>query len=144
MFGKTLLTIGIILVAIIWLRNIRQARLREEQSTQQGGSQPGGPQQRPNPSDKSTGKKAPRARLNDYRFAAWLFLALMIGSGSYLYYLRWQQDNAVVTVILHRDGTDEPVTYQVLRSQLGNRAFTTIDGVRVTVAASERMEVLGL
>ncbi|MGH8464603.1 MAG: hypothetical protein ACRER5_10685 [Pseudomonas sp.] len=137
MFGKTLLTIGIILLAIIWLRNMRRARMREEQSALPGGT----------PRDRmatAAGKAAPRTRLNDYRFAAWLFLALIVGSGSYLYYLRWQEDNSVVTVILHRDGSNEPVTYQVLRNQLGNRAFTTVDGIRVTVAASERMEVLGL
>jgi len=135
MFGKTLLTIGIILLAIVWLRNMRRARLQEEQASGQHGGPPAGRNSASTPS---------RSRLNDYRFAAWLFLALMIGTGSYLYYLRWQEDNAVVTVILHRDGSNEPVTYQVLRNQLGNRAFTTIDGVRVTVAAGERTEVLGL
>ena len=140
MFGKTLLTIGIILLAIVWLRNVRRARLRDELSAQQGDTR-----QDSRASSGTTGKKnASRTGLNDYRFAAWLFLALVIGSGSYLYYLRWQEDNSVVTVILHRDGSNEPVTYQVLRNQLGNRAFTTIDGIRVTVAASERMEVLGL
>lgn len=131
MFGKTLLTIGIILVAIVWLRNARRARIQEEQVSAGGGRT-------------SPASSAPRSRLNDYRFAAWLFLALMIGSGAYLYYLRWQEEHAVVTVILHRDGSNEPVTYQVLKNELGNRAFTTIDGLRVTVAASERMEVRGL
>src|SRR5690606_4673775 len=33
MFGKTLLTIGIILLAIVWLRNMRRARLQEEQAS---------------------------------------------------------------------------------------------------------------
>lgn len=141
MFGKTLLTIGIILLALVWLRNIRRSRLQEEQARGQHERSPGAAD--------GTGRRTapgytPRSRLNDYRFAAWLFLALMIGGGSYLYYLRWQEDNSVVTVLLHRDGANEPVTYQVLRNQLGNRAFTTIDGVQVTVAASERMEVLGL
>ena len=135
MFGKTLLTIGIILLAIVWLRNMRRARLQEEQASGPNGGPSAG---------RNSASTPRRSRLNDYRFAAWLFLALMIGTGSYLYYLRWQEDNAVVTVILHRDGSNEPVTYQVLRNQLGNRAFTTIDGVHVTVAASERMEVLGL
>jgi len=142
MFGKTLLTIGIILLAIVWLRNARRARWQEEQASAPGGQSSAGRSSTGNSDHHSAAP--PRSRLNDYRFAAWLFLALMVGSGAYLYYLRWQEDNAVVTVILHRDGTNEPVTYQVLRNQLGNRAFTTIDGVRVTVAASERMEVLGL
>ena len=82
--------------------------------------------------------------MSDYRFAAYLFLALMFGGGSYLYYLRWQDDNSLVTVRLHRDGADSPVIYQVHKNQLEARAFTTVDGVRVTVASSERMEVMGL
>ncbi len=49
-----------------------------------------------------------------------------------------------MTVILHSDGAASPVTYQVYKNQLEERAFTTIDGIRVTVASSERMEVIGL
>ncbi|MES3007578.1 MAG: hypothetical protein V4751_07395 [Pseudomonadota bacterium] len=133
MLGKLLLTLGIILIAILFLRKYRQdERLRLQ---------------------KLTGKKpnalpgngaATKAPLSDYRFAAYLFIALTLGGGSYLYYLRWQDDTSLVTVILHRDGAGSPVTYQVYKNQLEERAFTTIDGIRVTVASSERMEVMGL
>lgn len=128
MLGKILLTIIVVLLAIVWIRKHREQERREALQTR---------------------KVAPpteqvAAPLNDYRFAAYLFLALMIGSGSYLYYVRWEDEHSLVTVILHRDGEQSPVTYQVLKSELGNRAFTTIDGVRVTVASSERMEVIGL
>lgn len=36
------------------------------------------------------------------------------------------------------------MSYQVYKYQLQERSFTTIDGTQVTVAGSERMEVLGL
>lgn len=133
MLGKILLTFGIILIAILFLRKHRQdERLRlQKLQGQKRNALPG----------TATTAKPP---LSDYRFAAYLFLALMFGGGSYLYYLRWQDDTSLVTVILHRDGAASPVTYQVYKSQLEARAFTTVDGIRVTVASSERMEVMGL
>ncbi len=131
MFGKILLTILVVLAAVLYLRKHRQGeRLRPA-----GNSITSGKTAIPAPT---------KPALNDYRFAAYLFLALMIGSGAYLYYLRWQDDSSLITVILHRDGNASPVTYQVYKHQLEARAFTTVDGVRVTVASSERMEVIGL
>lgn len=128
MLGKILLTIIVVLLALVWIRKLREQERREARQAP-GAATP--PQRTAEP-------------LNDFRFAAYLFLVLMLGSGSYLYYVRWEDDHSLVTVILHRDGERSPVTYQVLKSELGNRAFTTIDGVRVTVASSERMEVIGL
>ena len=132
MLGKILLTFGIILIAILFLRKHRQdERLRLQKL--QGQKRHALP-----------GADAAKPPLSDYRFAAYLFLALMFGGGSYLYYLRWQDDTSLVTVILHSDGAGSPVTYQVYKNQLEARAFTTVDGIRVTVASSERMEVIGL
>ncbi len=128
MLGKILFTIVIILLGFLWVRRNREQERRQAQK----------------PSIPAPHSEAAPPALNDYRFAAYLFLALMIGSGSYLYYLRWQDDHRLVTVLLHRDGSQTPVTYQVQKSELEARAFTTIDGVRVTVADSERMEVIGL
>lgn len=128
MLGKILLTIIVVLLALIWVRKLREQERREARHIPKPAA---APQKTVEP-------------LNDFRFAAYLFLVLMIGSGSYLYYVRWEDDHSLVTVILHRDGERSPVTYQVLKSELGNRAFTTVDGVRVTVASSERMEVIGL
>lgn len=136
MFGKILLTTLIVLVAVMFLRKHRQdERLRLSGSaTGRGKTQVDG----------AASSATTTPALNDYRFAAYLFLALMIGSGAYLYYLRWQDDSSLITVILHRDGNASPVTYQVYKHQLEERGFTTTDGIRVTVAASERMEVIGL
>jgi len=128
MLGKTLLTIAIILLGIVWIRQARQHRRKALADAGHTLSSPA----------------APAPALNDYRFAAWLFLAVMLGLGGYLYYLQWQEDNTVVRILLHREGNAAPVTYEVRKHQLEARAFTTVEGVRVTVAASERMEVIGL
>jgi len=128
MLGKTLLTIAIILLGIVWVRQLRQQKRKELAAT----------------GHTLSGPAAPAPALSDYRFAAWLFLAVMLGLGGYLYYLQWQEDNSVVRILLHREGNAAPVTYDVRRHQLEERAFTTVEGVRVTVAASERMEVIGL
>lgn len=130
MLGKILLTISIVLLGLVWLRQMRQHKRKEAASA--GHRLPG------------SAATAPAPALNDFRFAAWLFLALMLGMGGYLYYLQWQEDNTVVQILLHREGNSAPVTYEVRRNQLEARAFTTVEGVRVTVAASERMEVIGL
>ncbi len=126
MFGKFLLTFIIVLLGLLWIRQVRQQRLRDAAGNGRALPQTAAP------------------ALNDYRFAAWLFLVLMLGLGGYLYYLQWQEDNTVLQVVLHREGGRAPITYEVRRSELDERAFTTVQGVRVTVAASERMEVLGL
>ena len=44
----------------------------------------------------------------------------------------------------HRDSQAAPVSYEVYKFQLQDRSFITLDGTSVTVASSERMEVLGL
>jgi len=128
MLGKVLLTIFIVLLGLIWLRQVRQQKRRDAA----------------NAGHKLSGPAVAAPALNDYRFTAWLFLALILGIGSYLYYLQWQEDNTVVQILLHREGNSAPVTYEVRRDQLETLAFTTVEGVRVTVAASERMEVIGL
>lgn len=133
MLGKLLLTVIVILVAIVVLRKRRQDERREFALTQ-------------TPATESTAKHAdqPKPQLNDYKFAAYLFLVLMLGTGSYLYYQRWQDDNSIVTVVLHGEGTNTPITYKVFKKDFDERSFTTVDDIRVTVASSERMEVSGL
>jgi ABC-type Fe3+ transport system permease subunit len=131
MLGKILITIIIVLLGLVWIRKIREQERRDAG------------QSRAKTGEANTAAP-PHETLNDFRFAAYLFLALMLGTGAYLYYDRWQDEHSLVTVILHRDGNQSPVSYQVQKSELGERAFTTIEGVRVTVASSERMEVIGL
>jgi len=134
MLSKILLTVTVILLGLLWVRHHRQLAQRGQAVART--------QNTPN-STPETASPSPPERLNDYRFAAYLFLALMLGTGAYMYYLRWQDDSRLITVVLHREGT-AAVTYQVEKRNLQERTFVTADGVRVTVASSERMEVIGL
>ena len=80
----------------------------------------------------------------DLRTGAYIFLFLMVGLGAALYYFDWVDDHIILTINLHRDNLSEPVSYEVYKYQLEDRSFITTDGRTVTVASSERMEVLGL
>ena len=68
----------------------------------------------------------------------------MVGLGGVLYYYQWQDDRLVLTINLYRRNQAEPTTYEVYKYQLNERSFVTTDGITVTVAGDERMEVLEL
>ena len=81
---------------------------------------------------------------SDLRLGAYIFLTLMVGLGATLYYFDWLDDHTILTVNLHRDNLSQPVSYEVYKYQLEDRSFITTDGRTITVASSERMEILGL
>ncbi len=126
MLGKILVTLAVIAIAVVVVRQRKE-----------GESGKARPAARAVPAEESSMGK-------DLRFAAYLFLVLMFGTGGVVYYYRWQDDHTVLSVNLYRDGQSEPVSYRVYKSELDTRSFTTIDGIRITVADSERMEVTGL
>ena len=80
----------------------------------------------------------------DLRAGAYMFLFLMVGIGATLYYFDWQDDHTLLTVNLHRDNNSAVVSYEVYKYQLESRSFITTDGRSITVASSERIEILGL
>jgi uncharacterized protein (UPF0333 family) len=71
-------------------------------------------------------------------------LAVLVVSGGVASYLYWQDQQRLVTVLLHRDASEAPVIYRVSKRNLGDNEFVTENGTRVTVSANERMEVVGL
>ena len=81
---------------------------------------------------------------DDMRLASYLFLLFMVIVGSSLYYFRWLDDHQLVTVRLYSTDQAEPASFEVYKYHLADRSFTTIDGRVVTVAGSERMEIIGL
>ncbi len=81
---------------------------------------------------------------SDLRLGAYIFLTLMVGLGATLYYFDWLDDHTILTINLHRDNSSKPVSYKVYKYQLKDRSFVTTDGRTITVASSERMEILGL
>ncbi len=131
MLGKILLTLAVILIAFALVR---------QRSKDNAGSASASTASLPDRTDKA----ADPGLAQDLRIGAWMFLVLMVGLGATLYYFQWQDQHRIVTVTLHRDGQQEPITYEVYQYQLGDRSFTTVDGLTVTVAASERMVVDGL
>lgn len=137
MLGKILLTLAVIITAVFYIRrrDLQEAESRGSASK----SKPAGQNL------KAAKKPAVEDNLSaDLRLGAYMFLVLMIGLGAALYYFRWQDDHSILTVTLHGDNQAESSSYQVYKYQLQNRSFTTVDGILVTVASTERMEVTGL
>ena len=137
MLGKILLTLSVIAIAYVYVRQ-RQLAESGENSEKISTTQ--------TKKDESIASvAASKSELaNDFRIAAYLFLGLMTLIGGGLYYFQWQDDHTVLTVNLHRENQSQPVSYRVYKYQLLDRSFITIDGTVVTVAGSERMEVIGL
>ena len=71
-------------------------------------------------------------------------LLFMVLVGAALYYFQWQDDHKLVTVKLYSADQADPASYEVYKYQLAERSFTTVDGRAITVAGSDRMEVIGL
>lgn len=146
MLGKIALTLIVIILAAVWLRK----RARREKAATSGdrpdtqlrdGSGPWHNARREQAADPTRTANAPGM---DLRIGAWVTLAVILGVGATLYYLSWQDARTPVTVVLHRDGAEEPVTYQVRKKDLDERSFVTVEGVQVNVSANERMEIIGL
>lgn len=134
MLGKILLTLTVMIIAFFF---VRQRDMKEKSS----------PSRNTLPSKKAQDKAVEQENHTlsaDLRLGAYMFLALVIGLGATLYYFQWQDDHSILTVRLHSDGQTEAIVYQVYKFQMAERSFTTLDGILVTVASSERMEVEGL
>ena len=131
MLGKILLTLAVIVIAFLF---VRQRDMKTKSKVSPGRVSP--PARTVEQSDSSLS--------SDLRLGAYMFLVLIVGLGIALYYFQWQDDHSILTVRLHNEGQSEPIEYRVYKYQLGDRAFTTLDGILVTVASSERMEVEGL
>ena len=134
MFGKILLTLSVMIIAFFF---VRQRDIKEKSGPAPNSSAPQGIQ-----GDKN--QNANHDLSSDLRLGAYMFLVLVLGLGAAMYYFQWQDEHSILTVRLHSDGQAEAIEYQVYKFQLGERSFTTLDGILVTVASSERMEVEGL
>ena len=132
MIGKILLTLAVIAVAYLMLRRDSESKLDTAKSA---------------PAKIAAGgqKKTPVPTLHDdLRTASYLFLFFMVVVGAALYYFRWQDDHQLITVRLFSADQAAPASYEVYKYQLAERSFTTVDGRLITVAGSDRMEVIGL
>jgi len=75
------------------------------------------------------------------RVIALAVLAVMVVSGLAVAYLRWHDAHEVVRVTVIDSGTGRVSRYAVYRDRLKERSFETVDGRRVRLADTERMEV---
>jgi len=132
MLGKILLTLAVTAIMFFVLRQRQIAESEEFQSKDS------------NSLARQAKKRADTTLAKDLRIGAYLFLILMVGLGSVLYYYQWRDDRLVLTINLYRTNQAKPTTYEVYKYQLNERSFVTTDGVTVTVAGDERMEVLEL
>lgn len=128
MLSKLLVTLAIIAAAALFLKQRSQAARHLADSSAAAAS----------------GNTAEHSGSGELRFAAYLFLTLMLGLGGVLFFQDWRESHKVVTIKLYRENAPEPVVYQAYRGELGERSFTTLSGVRVAVAGDERMELSGL
>jgi len=146
MLGKILLTAAVICIAFVIVRQRHLAEVSKagaKTAGMQSRKKSGGDQADAGLASIAADSKDP-GLARDLRIGAYLFLIMMVGLAGVMYYFQWQDDRTVIKVSLYRDGAQEPVTYEVYKYQMGERSFTTVDGVSVTVAASERMEIEGL
>ena len=134
MLGKILLTLAVMVIAFFFVR----------QRDMKGKSSPAHGTLAPTKSKEKAVKPDDHNLSADLRLGAYMVLALVIGLGAVLYYFQWQDDHSILTVRLHSDSQAEAVVYQIYKFELKERSFTTLDGILVTVASSERMEVEGL
>jgi len=74
---------------------------------------------------------------------AWLATAavslMLIASGVFLY-THWQDSNLVILVRVVDAGSGKSETYRAKRGDVEDREFVTVDGVRVVLAETERLE----
>lgn len=146
MLGKIALTLLVIIAAALFLRHRARSQHPDDRHRDNASSA-----NRDNPwqhdsrqsAEIPAGRQARRLPAATGKAILWATLSAIVTAGAALYYLGWQDAREPVTVILH-SGNGEPVIYEVRKRDLGERAFTTLDGTRVTVADSERMEVIGL
>ncbi len=122
MISKILLTLFVILVAWLVIRH-RQQRMHII------AQQPTPVLAEPKPS-------------NHWKWAGYGLAAVMVlGSGLFLY-MQWQDQYRLVTVQVIDSLSGNRTEYRARRMDVGERGFMTLDGREVTVADTERIELL--
>jgi len=74
---------------------------------------------------------------------AWLAtiaVTLMLIASGVLLYNHWKDSNVVITVRVVDAGSGKSETYRAYRGDVDDREFVTVDGIRVVLAETERLE----
>ncbi len=69
-------------------------------------------------------------------------LAVMVGGALLVGYSRWRYDHQVLEVHVIDSATGRVTRYRVPRNRFGDHGFETVDGRRVTLAETDRLEVM--
>ena len=84
-----------------------------------------------------TTETAPSTRAIAY---ALIGILVAISIGVFLY--KWQQDNRIVNIRITTE-SGEVVNYQARHKDIDGRNFLSLQGVKVTLGAGDRVEMLG-
>jgi len=121
MLTKILFTVAVIVAVLAF------ARFRQQRQSQMASAAPrviDAPQRRP----VAVGWLASAA------------VVLMLIASGVLIYTHWQDANVLIQVRVVDAGTGKVATYRAYRGDISDREFTTVDGVHVVLAATERLE----
>ena len=120
MLIKVLFTLGII-IAVALIFRVKTQRSTPPQSTTTKAT------------DSSSGVSS--------RFIVYTLLVLILSISSLVFMLHWSGQHQIVNIqITNNQG--QVVNYQAYRKSIRGRRFTTLDGVAVTLGASDRIEML--
>lgn len=151
MLSKLLITLLVIALAVIYLRRRKQASVASARTDTSGKvtaflahASNNGWQTHGDGSQSPLQSGHPATMAGRLRLILWVALAGLILLGSAYSVWHWQDQRRELTVLLYSSGNEAPAVYRVPRKDLGERSFTTSDGIRVNVSDSERMEIIGL
>lgn len=76
-----------------------------------------------------------------HRNIAYGVIAAIAVVAAVLYYLRWSDWHEVVMIRVVNSRTGEAVTYEAYKGDIEEHSFKTLDGWKVKVSESERVEI---
>lgn len=74
------------------------------------------------------------------RTVIYALLGLVLAISALLFVLHWQDQHQIVNIDV-TDGAGQKVTYQAYKKSISGRHFETLDGRRVTLGDSDRVEM---
>ena len=95
--------------------------------------------QKPPPLDAVTGRSG--GGLSS-RAVIYTLLGLIISISILIFVLHWSDQRQIINIRV-TNSQGETINYQAYRKTIEGRRFTTLDGVDVTLGASDRVEMLG-
>jgi len=121
--GKILFTALVIGALLLYARGRVERSRREERPVRRAAPPP------------------PPAANPTAKLAAIITLIVVLGTGGVLFYLNWLEDHRIVTIrVTPPDG--QPILYQAYRANVDGRRFETLDGRRVTLSETDRVEMV--